>query len=389
MVEVLLVEDNPGDARLIAEHLRETSDLVNDYRVTHVERVDDAVRKLTDGSRVDIILSDISLPDSTGEDTLIALNRAAKEVPVIFMTGTNDEGLAVSAIHKGAQDYLVKGRIDGEVLARAIQYAIERKKFQNQLNEAVTRARLASQRAELLDSQKRQLIKLNRSKDDFISIASHQLRTPATAVKQYVGMFLEGYVGEVSPDQQEILKKAYKSNERQLTVINELLKTAQLDAADFRLEMRNCSVNELLAESKADLAPMLKLREQRVTFQKADDDLALADCDELRLVFDNLLENASKYSENGKRIRVSTMSAKGIIKITVADQGVGIKQEDLGLIFDKFSRVDNAMSSTVEGSGLGLYWVKRIVDLHNGTIDVESTPGKGSKFTVCLPLAQA
>lgn len=388
MVEVLLVEDNPGDARLIAEHLRETSDLVNDYRVTHVERVDDAVRKLTEGGKVDIILSDISLPDSSGEDTLVALNRAAKETPIIFMTGTNDEGLAVSAIHKGAQDYLVKGRIDSEVLARAIQYAIERKKFQNQLNEAVTRARLASQRAELLDSQKRQLIKLNRSKDDFISIASHQLRTPATAVKQYVGMFLEGYIGEVSPMQQEILEKAYKSNERQLTVINELLKTAQLDAADFQLEMRNCSVNELIAESKADLAPMLRLREQRITFQKTDNDLALADCDELRLVFDNLLENASKYSENGKRIRVSAQSGRGIIKITVADHGVGIKQEDLGLIFDKFSRVDNAMSSTVEGSGLGLYWVKRIVDLHDGTIDVESTPGKGSKFIVCLPLAQ-
>lgn len=387
MVEVLLVEDNPGDARLIAEHLREISDLVNDYHVTHVERVDDAVRKLTDGTKVDIILSDISLPDSAGEDTLIALNRAAKGVPVIFMTGTNDEGLAISAIHKGAQDYLVKGHIDSEVLARSIQYSIERKKFQNQLNEAVTRARLASQRAELLDGQKRQLIKLNRSKDDFISIASHQLRTPATAVKQYVGMFLEGYVGEVSPDQQEILKKAYKSNERQLTVINELLKTAQLDAADFKLEMRNCSVNQLIAESVADLGPMLKLREQHISVQKAADDLALADCDELRLVFDNLLENASKYSEIGRRIRVTTSSGKGIIKITVADQGVGIKQDDLGLIFDKFSRVDNAMSSTVEGSGLGLYWVKRIVDLHDGTVDVESTPGKGSKFTICLPLA--
>jgi len=386
MLTILLVEDNPGDARLISEHLREKGNLVDDFSVVHVERVTDAVKVLNKRADIDIVLSDITLPDSRGEDTLTALNTAANKVLIIFMTGTNDEGLAISAIHKGAQDYLVKGRIDSDVLFRSIQYSVERKKFQNEMNRVIANNKLNEERIKMLAEQKRQLIKLNHSKDDFVSIASHQLRTPATAVKQFLGMVVEGMTGEVNEAQLTLLRHAYESNERQLNVINELLKTAQLDSSKFKLTLQPCSINQIVRECTNDVMEVAALRKQKITLTLGDECEIKADHDELKLVFDNLLENASKYTPLGKRITITTQKNNHKVFVSVEDEGVGIKKEDQKIIFDKFSRVNNDLSDTVQGNGLGLYWVKRILKLHKGTIKVNSALGQGSKFIVSLPV---
>lgn len=243
--------------------------------------------------------------------------------------------------------------------------------------------------AEGLKEQRRQLLAVNKVKDEFVALSSHQLRTPATAVKQYVAMVLDGFFGDITSDQREALQTAYDSNERQLNIINDLLKTAQLDATTYRFTKTTVSIVELLEKTIADMQSALALKEQKVRLLGKEQDTKLSiDRDEIQLVFVNLLENAVKYSYPKSTITVSLRRDSGFLKITFKDQGVGIKPTDIKRIFDKFSRIDNELSDTVNGSGLGLYWAKRIIKLHRGTIDVTSIVGKGSSFTVCLPLGK-
>ena len=382
MPNILLIEDNPGDARLFAELLREIEDLSDKYQIFFAERIADALEILSGDNHIDIVVSDMSLPDSRGIDTLLSISSAAPEIPVIFMTGTNDEALAVTAINAGAQDYLMKGKFDAELLSRSLKYATERKKFQNDMRRVLENEEISKQRIKLLDEQKRQLITLNKTKDEFISIASHQLRTPASAVKQYIGMVLQGMAGEVEGRQQELLQKAYDSNDRQLNVINELLKTAQLDSPKPKLNLSKINMHELFDDCVSDLSPAIELKHLLVENLIDTEVTVIGDTQELKLVVTNLIENAVKYTPSYKKVSASSHLTKKYVDIVVADQGVGITEANQKRIFEKFTRIDNELSDTVKGTGLGLYWAKKIMKLHNGSLRVKSELGKGSSFTM-------
>lgn len=385
MVKVLLIEDNPGDARLVAEQLKDVDSLLYSHAIHHVERVRDAVRLLSESHDFDIILSDISLPDSSGTETFATLTAAAADLPVLFMTGSNDEELAMAAIKQGAQDYLIKGRMSGDALAHAIQYAIERKKSQNEMNKALLEVQESKERVRSLAAQKKQLLTLNKAKDEFISLASHQLRTPATAVKQYVGMILQGYAGEVDHNQLKLLQTAYDSNERQLNIINDLLKTAQIDSSIYQLKVADCDIVQIVQNVLHDNEPTFRMRQQTVRLDGPSECVVRIDAAEMGLVVANVIENASKYTPVGKNIHITIHCSPKKLRLSVRDEGVGIGPEDQKRIFDKFTRVDNVLSDTVSGSGLGLYWARRIMRLHHGTIAVSSELEKGSTFTLCLP----
>lgn len=240
---------------------------------------------------------------------------------------------------------------------------------------------------ELLTAQRNALLKINKTKDEFIAMASHQLRTPATVVKQYISLLLDNYAGHVTAVQKAHLQTAYRSNERQLTVINDLLKTAQLDSVTYKLTIKTFNIVAMVKDAIAELQSVFKLQNQTVVFKSSNKTIqAVADRTEMKLVFVNLLENASKYSYPGTEIYVSIIKTTKTVLITITDLGVGINKENKQRIFDKFTRIDNDLSDTVSGSGLGLYWVKRIVEMHGGTINLSSELKKGSSFTVTLPL---
>lgn len=238
--------------------------------------------------------------------------------------------------------------------------------------------------------QKEALIRINRTKDEFIAMASHQLRTPATAVKQYIGILLNGIAAPLTSDQQRFLQTAYNSNERELRIINELLKTAQIDSDKYQLDPEVHNITELIQSYITELKPTLETKQQTIFLRAPKDKLSIqVDPTEIGLVFSNLLENASKYSAAGTNITVSIKTKRQFAEISIADKGVGIDKADQERIFDRFTRVNNELSDTVNGSGLGLYWVKQIVELHKGDIKLTSTLGKGSTFTVRLPLTSA
>jgi len=237
-----------------------------------------------------------------------------------------------------------------------------------------------------LKEQQADLQQLNVSKDEFISLASHQLRTPATGVKQYVGMVVEGFSGPLQQAQKDLLEKAYESNERQLRIISDLLKVAQVDAGKIKPLKTTTDMHNLITSIINEQHDTFSKRHQTISYQKpATTVAAKIDSNLIRMVLENIVNNASKYSHENKNITVSLSETSENVRIDVKDEGVGISTSDSPRLFEKFSRIDNDLSNHVGGSGLGLYWAKKIVDLHNGTIVMTSNLNTGTTFSITLP----
>jgi signal transduction histidine kinase len=229
-------------------------------------------------------------------------------------------------------------------------------------------------------------LEVQNAKDELLSLASHQLRTPATSVKQYLGMVLEGFVGKLSVQQKSLLEKAYESNERQLHIINEILYVAKIDAKGIVLTPRRISTNKLLRNLSQELSTTAKKTQQKIRLQMPMRQVYVeADEHCLRMALENLISNALKYSYEGSTVSVKLTTTKDMIKVTVKDRGVGIDSEDLSMLFQRFSRIPNELSQQTSGSGIGLYLSQQLIELHSGKIEVESTKGKGTTFTVTIP----
>lgn len=236
--------------------------------------------------------------------------------------------------------------------------------------------------------QQTALMELNEAKDEFISLASHQLRTPATGVKQFIGMVLDNYFGKITDEQRAMLEFAYESNERQLHVINDLLKVAKIDAGKVVLNVQKYDLANMLEDIMQEQRSQFAKRNQKVLLDRPTKSvIAKVDPSRIRMVVENLIDNASKYTPEGKRVMVSiNQNPSGkFVTIKVKDEGVGISEADLPKLFQKFSRLDNPLSIQVGGTGIGLYWAKKIVDLHGGDIMVKSKLSVGTTFTVKIP----
>lgn len=242
-------------------------------------------------------------------------------------------------------------------------------------------------RARTITSEKNR--EVQEAKDSLIALASHQLRTPATGVKQFVGMVLEGYAGKITRDQRLMLERAYASNERQLKIINQILHVSRADSGRLVLNMQRINLSKLITSVKGEQAQVLRDRKQRVVLKLPKKDVYLqADEQYMAMAIDNLLSNASKYSHPHTTITITVTTNRSDVCITVSDRGVGIADEDMHLLFQKFSRIHNELSIAAGGNGIGLYLCREIILLHNGTIEVTSEPDKGSTFTIVVPRKQ-
>ena len=277
-----------------------------------------------------------------------------------------------------------KGKKVGTVALDSNVAALTR--LEAKIHKEANKQKLLRQKAALLKQQNTELRALNHSKDEFIALASHQLRTPATGVKQYVGMVLEGYAGAITAEQRTFLERAYESNERQLSTINDLLQIAQIDANKFELAKQPTDLLELITSIKRDQQTVLEGRQQQLTVKTMSKSTeAYVDKQRIRMALENLIDNAGKYSQEHTTITVTLRQNENLTEITVQDQGVGIAEQDFGKLFQKFSRIDNPVSIAVGGNGLGLYVAKKIIDAHKGFITIDSMPGKGTTFTITLP----
>jgi signal transduction histidine kinase len=228
---------------------------------------------------------------------------------------------------------------------------------------------------------------LEKARYDFVALASHQLRTPATIVKQYIAMLKDGYAGAITDDQSKYLRIAYDNNERQIKIVNDLLNVARIDSNAFHIRPQRVDLAALLQNIIRDQTAKFTDKSQPLTLATHYADLpAFIDADSLRMAIENLLDNAHKYTPEGKRVRVKLVKKARSAIISITDSGVGIDKSDVPKLFKMFSRVDNPLTMQQEGTGLGLYWAARIIKLHKGKITVNSQPGKGTTFSILLPL---
>lgn len=362
-VRVLLVDDDEDDYLIIKKIFDRIKD--SPFVLEWTDSFDDA-KKLISDNQHDIYLVDYLLGANTGLELLKYATPEKRTQPFILLTGAGNETVEWRSLELAASDYLVKGSFDASLLSRTLYYALQRKRIEEQ--------------------RLQHLVELNRSKDEFISIASHQLRTPATGVKQYLGMLLEGFVGDLPKDQRNLLEKAYESNERQLRIVSDLLKVAQVDAGKVMLKKDDVRVGEFIREVVHEQNEILHSRKQTIDFAMPHHDPEIhIDAISIRMVLENIIDNASKYSEAGCHVGIAVREKGENVHIDVRDEGVGINPRDKARLFVKFSRLDNSLSTKVGGTGLGLYWARKIVDLHGGTITYISNKGGGTTFTIKLP----
>ena len=238
----------------------------------------------------------------------------------------------------------------------------------------------------LLKFQHIELEALNHVKDEFVTLASHQLRTPATGIKQFLGLLLEGHAGPLNEQQLQYAQKAYDSNERQIDLVNSLLRTAQVDAGRVNLNKSFVDLPKVVQEVAESLHEVFESRHQHVAIIQSNEISNIyIDESRIRMVLENLIDNASKYTEPSGKITVSLAETKTHATISITDTGVGISDADIKHVFEKFNRIPNKLSDSVGGTGLGLYWAKKIVALHKGTIKVNSQLDIGTQFIIRLP----
>lgn len=242
--------------------------------------------------------------------------------------------------------------------------------------------------ADELANANERLKQLDRVKSEFISIASHQLRTPLTAIKGFVSLILEGSYGEFSPSVRNALNKVYLSNDRLIQLVEDLLNVSRIESGKFEYTFALHSLEEIV-ESVFD---MLRIRAKdadlEFTLHMPSEKIPKIMLDEakVREVFWNLIDNAIKYTKEGF-VRVSVFENSGKAYVTIEDSGIGILSEDIPNLFQKFSRGKDTNRLHAGGTGLGLYVGKKIILAHSGLITFESEgENKGSKFTVMIPL---
>jgi two-component system phosphate regulon sensor histidine kinase PhoR len=233
------------------------------------------------------------------------------------------------------------------------------------------------------------LRRADRIRRDFVANVSHELRTPLTAVRGYVEALLDGSADPA--ESRRFLEIILRHTLRMERLVRDLLRLARLDAGYEPLERATCPVHGLFAGIRAELAPVLEARGQRVSDDVGPDAaMVLADPAKLHDAVKNLVENASNYSPEGSTIWLGAGRAGNRVLLTVADQGPGIPEADLGRVFERFYRVDKARARTGRdpgGTGLGLAIVRHLVELHGGRVWAANRPDGGALFTIELPAA--
>jgi signal transduction histidine kinase len=363
---VLLIEDNSGDADLVRLRLVEGRPQL---KVECVSRLSEALEFLAKETP-SLVLLDLNLPDSRGADTFRKIREMAPDVPVVILSGQEDEGLAVKALHQGVQDYLIKGDMSSKQLERAMRYAVERQ------------ALVLS-----LDISRKQQLEF---KNQFLSHVSHELRTPLTCIHQYVSLLVDGLAGPMQPEQADHLKTVLKSVNQLHAMIRDLLEATRAENGTLRVEQRCVAIGEVMHQALAMMRPTAQSKQIRLeTVLDPNIPLVYADPDRILEVLMNLLDNAIKFTPaEGAVVMHASMtdSDPDMVYVSVTDNGRGISLEAQSLVFERLYQDPDSIDDNRKGLGLGLFICKELVRMHGGRIWVASEPGEGSVFTFTLPL---
>ena len=368
---VVLVEDNPGDARLIEEMLRDAG--MEHLELLHFQTLTLAIEYIR-ANHVDVLLLDLTLPESTGLQTVYRVLEHAADIPVVVLTGANDGDLAINAVKAGVQDYLIKGDTDSDWLLRCIRYAMERKRGEQTLNR-----------------KNEQLEESNRNLRQLAFAMTHDLQSPLASLTGAVDVLrrnLQDSAAAPSADdmnagaaeREQWLQRVDSAATRMTDMLDSLLEYAKAGTAEMECGPR--SLRTIVSDAIAELSgPALK---RNITIHADFEDVSVsADAPSLYRVIANLLGNALKFSPDGSTIDVTAISDETSARLRIADHGPGVPPEKIEQLYLPFKRLDHKQP----GTGLGLPIARRLAEAMGGSAWLKSDGASGTIAYVELPRA--
>ena len=336
----------------------------NGNRVETAKDGDSGLQKIRE-VKPDLVLVDLKMPGLSGMELLEKIEDIDPNIVSVVITGYATIESAVEAMKRNAYDFLPKP-FTPDQLRIVTSRGLERRRL------TLESARLQREK-EIM-------------RENFVTLASHQLRSPLASAKQYLAVILAGFAGDVADKQKQMMEKASEYIDGLLQLINDWLDMSRIEAGKLVAEFEPVAIDTILSESVELMKPLAEAKDVTLeTYLRDDRATVQGNRETLKQAFTNLLSNAINYNKEGGTVTVSTTEQDNCLVVEVADTGVGISQENLSFIFDQFFRVKAKETRGITGSGLGLPIVKRIIEAHNGSIKVVSELGEGTTFSIFLP----
>ena len=377
MEERILVVDDERDMRSI---LFKALTRLGGFVVELAENGEEALKKI-DKEDFDLVLTDITMPGIDGLRLISEIAKSKPETLMVLLTGHGTIDSALEAIRRGASDYLTKPVNLDEMLLRIRKVLEQRQRFLS-LKDSATKLERANE----------ELMKIDEMKSEFISVASHELRTPLTAIKSAVQLVLEGKTGEINENQKKFLSIAERNINRLASIVNNLLDLSRIESGKIRMKPEEMDLRGAIEFTLLSLKAQADGKSTQLTMDvKEELPSVYADGEKVAQILTNLIGNAIKFTPQGGTVSLSAKpfgEDRQMVAVSVRDSGVGIPEDQLDRIFDKFYQVEDCLGHSVEGMGLGLAITKGLVEAHHGKIWVESEVGKGSVFTFTLPVSK-
>ncbi len=350
--QILVVDDSPDNLFLIQTILQEEG-----YQITLAENGFKAL-EIIKNSPPHLVLLDVMMPELDGYEVTkqIKQNQNLPFIPILLITAY-DRANVVKGLDMGADDFIRKPVQVDELLAR-VRSLIRLKNTVDEKNE------------------------ISKQREDYVSRLTHDLRTPLVAADRMLNLLYNGALGELSPSIQEVIAIMSRSNKNLMEMVNTLLEVYRFEAGRKKLFFLSVDLLNVLKEVAQELLPLAEEKKLKLNLHLPENKIEIrGDRLELIRVFTNIIGNGIKFTDKGE-INVRIILIEKEVKIEIEDTGNGISQEDQLMLFKRFRPGSHKGS----GSGLGLHLSKLIVDAHHGTIEVKSALGKGSLFTVTLPV---
>ncbi|MFL5812542.1 MAG: ATP-binding protein [Bdellovibrionia bacterium] len=371
-LRILIIEDSEDDAALMLRSLRRAGFALSERRVDTLAALSAALTE----NEWDLVLSDFNLPGFTARGALEEVRKRSQEIPFIIVSGAIGEELAAEMIRAGANDVINKSHLVR--LAPAIERELRESKIRKDKKKA------DEERHELLEELKRAVA----VRDEFLAIASHELKTPITSLKLQAHI-LNRSLQKLGPGpkyNQQVVKFAdisIRQIERMTRLVDEMLSMTRMMSQGLSIHCDDMEMRHLVQKVLEHFAEQIRESGSQVVLLDGDPVRGRWDSFRMEQVIENLLSNALKYG-SGKPIEIHIRKEGDHAILMISDHGIGIAPEDQKRIFSRFER---AVSYTnISGLGLGLYIVSEIVHAHGGEIAVQSEYGQGSTFVVRLPL---
>ncbi len=369
-LKLLIVDDEPGIRSGVERVLRNYTvgypfmDEDFSFEIFESETGEKAI-EMIESMPIDIILLDNKLPGMDGIEVLEYIKTKEYDISVMMITSHASLDLAVKATNNGAFNFVPKPFTPQELKTSVenITKNLYLKRMTRQMKEDGKQVRF-----------------------QFLSVLSHELKSPINAIEGYLKIMKEEQVGEKIADYREMINRSLDRIKGMRTLIFDLLDLTRIESGKKKRDLRSVDINDV-AKSVCDSVEPLAIQRNIKVHLDCDEHLYVtADINEMEIILNNLVSNAVKYNRENGQVYVTIRKKNELLLIDVEDTGIGISKEDIGLLFQDFVRIKNSETKFVTGSGLGLSIAKKIVTLYNGTIEVESDHGVGSKFMVKIPL---